>query len=211
MGVRLIVEALDYAPDTLTPRERYVLVVLAESARDATRVCWPGIEDDETFIRRSRLKSRSQRYAVIKGLVDKGALESVKRGNRGSRAVYRIARLAPAGAVLPEPQEAPETAASLAAERVPESRTQSGGKGPGIRDKGSRKAGPLPLMSPQSPLNPTRARPSSRSWPPRRDDRSTTNGPTESRSRSWSPPGATWLRPSPTSPRRSGARPTTAP
>lgn len=165
MGVRLIVEALDYAPDTLTPRERYVLVVLAESARDATRVCWPGIEDDETFIRRSRLKSRSQRYAVIKGLVDKGALESVKRGNRGSRAVYRIARLAPAGAVLPEPQEAPETAASLAAERVPESRTQSGGKGPGSGEKGSRNPGqrvpesrtPSPHVPSESPQSDARA------------------------------------------------------
>ncbi|OUC99338.1 helix-turn-helix domain-containing protein [Streptosporangium minutum] len=42
MGIKLVVEVLDHAPRDLTPAERLVLVVLAEDARDETRVCWPG-------------------------------------------------------------------------------------------------------------------------------------------------------------------------
>lgn len=93
MGVKLMVEVMDHSPETLTPRERYVLVVLAENARDSTRVCLPGIEDDEAFIRRSRLASRSQRYAVIQALISKKVLERVRRGQKGVRAEYRIAGL----------------------------------------------------------------------------------------------------------------------
>lgn len=121
MGVRLIVEVLDFAPANLTPRERWALVVMAEGARDTTRVCWPGVENDERFIRRCRL-SRSQRYAVIKALIEKGALENVRRGQKHVRASYRIAAMAPAEAVLPEPQDAPEES------EVPDS------QGPGLQD-----------------------------------------------------------------------------
>ncbi|MFL1444035.1 hypothetical protein [Nocardiopsis protaetiae] len=146
MGVRLIVEALDHAPAALTPRERYVLVVLAETARDATRVCVPGIEDDPTFIRRSRLTSRTQRYAVLKALVDKGAIESVRRGQKHVRASYRLAAMAPPGADLPAPQG-------------PENRdAEPDSQGPGFRDSGSRfpglrvpKSGTPSPHTPQSP------------------------------------------------------------
>lgn len=108
MGVRLIVEVLDFAPANLTPRERWFLIVLAEGARDHTRVCWPGVEDDEIFIRRTRIASRSQRYSALKALIQKGALENVVRGQKGVRAGYRIPKLAPEGAVLP-PAQGPES------------------------------------------------------------------------------------------------------
>lgn len=121
MGVRLIVEVLDFAPANLTPRERWALVVMAEGARDTTRVCWPGVENDERFIRRCRL-SRSQRYAVIKALIEKGVLENVRRGQKHVRASYRIAVMAPANAVLPEPQDAPDES------EAPNS------QGPGLQD-----------------------------------------------------------------------------
>lgn len=161
MGVRLIVEVLDYAPASLTPRERYVLIVMAESARDATRVCWPGIEDDEVFIRRSRLNSRSQRYAVLKALIEKGALENVVRGQKGIRAGYRIAAMAPVGAKLPAPQgpekQDPDSSGQGPGNQDAENR-DADAQGPGSGTSGSRKAGfRVPesrTPSPQSPQSP---------------------------------------------------------
>lgn len=154
MGVRLMVEVLDYAPANLTPRERWTLVVLAESARDTTRVCWPGIEDDDVFIRRCRL-SRSQRYAVLRALIDKGALENVRRGQKHVRAGYRIAVMAPKGAKLPEPQDnpAPQHPDSQDAEK-----SAPGSQGPGFEGSGSRFSDlRVPVYrtpSPQSPQSP---------------------------------------------------------
>lgn len=130
MGVKLMVEVLDRAPETLTPRERYVLVVLAENARDATRICWPGIEDDAMFVRRSRLVSRTQRYAVIQSLVAKGVLERSRRGQKGVRAEYRIAELVPSqGPGNQDPESRPE---------IPETGTLNGAQGPENRDAENR-------------------------------------------------------------------------
>lgn len=96
MGIRLIVEVLDHCPSTLTHREKLALVVLAESARDRTRECLPGIENDEKVARRMKLPSRSSRYEVLHALRLKGAVEVVSGGRKHSRAVYRIAFMAPA-------------------------------------------------------------------------------------------------------------------
>ncbi|GAB3209765.1 hypothetical protein GCM10027294_25480 [Marinactinospora endophytica] len=164
MGVRLIVEVLDYAPASLTPRERYVLIVLAEGARDHTRVCWPGVEDDERFIHRSRLKSRSQRYAVLKALVEKGVLENVRRGQKGVRAGYRIAPMAPEGAALPPFQgpgirDADGLEGHVQGPGNQDAESRNGdAQGPGFRDSGSRFSGfRVPdsgTPSPQSPQSP---------------------------------------------------------
>lgn len=124
MGIGLIVEVLDAAPAALTPRERYALVVLAETARDDTRQCWPGIEDDPKLVRRLRL-SRTQRYAVIKALVDKGALEHVGRGQKHVRAVYKINQF---GAQRPEN---PDPEADLS---IPETGTLNRSQHPENRD-----------------------------------------------------------------------------
>lgn len=95
MGIRLMVEVLDHAPATLTPRERYALVVLAEDARDETRLCSKGVESNEKVMRRFRV-GRSERAAILKALIDKGALERVKRGQKYQHAEFRIPPLAPA-------------------------------------------------------------------------------------------------------------------
>jgi hypothetical protein len=91
MGIRLVKEAAMGARADLTWRERYVLLVLATSAMDDTRECAPGIEDNPDFIARTRLASRTQRYAVIASLVGKGALLRLERGRNGVRAVFAIA------------------------------------------------------------------------------------------------------------------------
>ncbi|MEV0090395.1 hypothetical protein [Streptomyces sp. NPDC050738] len=140
MGIRLIVEVLDHAPDDLTWRERWALGVLAENANEATRECWPGIEDDPTIAHRMRLSARSSRYEVLKALRSKGVLETVSSGHRGHRAVYRIAALAPVkGPGTSDPID--EKGSGNDPERVREPRTQSPPKGPEtpdpIAEKGS--------------------------------------------------------------------------
>lgn len=44
MGIKLVVEVMDHAPEDLTPAERLVLVVIAENVRDGDpkRETWPG-------------------------------------------------------------------------------------------------------------------------------------------------------------------------
>jgi len=93
MGWQLVREAEDHGPAALTWRERYALSVLANAAMDTTRECPHGIEDHPDIIRRLRL-GRSERYAVIAALCEKGALLQLERGRNGVRAVYAIAPFA---------------------------------------------------------------------------------------------------------------------
>lgn len=126
MGIRLMVEVLDYAPDNLTPRERWALIAIAEDARDETRMCLKGIESNPVLARRLRV-GRSERAAIIKALIDKGALERVKRGQKHQHAVFRIPRLAP-----PEDggSQGPETSEAENEFRVRETGTQDRSQGP---------------------------------------------------------------------------------
>ena len=88
MGSRLYVEVLDYAPTTLTHREKLALSVLADDARDSTRITWSSVESEKT-LRRAQV-SRPQMYEVIKALVKKGVLEKVAAGQKNGTAKYRI-------------------------------------------------------------------------------------------------------------------------
>lgn len=136
MGIRLMVEVLDYAPDNLTPRERWALIAIAEDARDETRMCLKGIESNPVLARRLRV-GRSERAAIIKALIDKGALERVKRGQKHQHAVFRIPRLAPVEqepVVEEEPEDGgsqgPETSEAENEFRVRETGTQDRSQGP---------------------------------------------------------------------------------
>jgi hypothetical protein len=97
LGWELVREATDHAPEALTWRERYALLVLAGAADDEGRDCPPGIEDTPEIVARLRL-GRSERYAVIRSLCDKGALLHAERGRNGVAAVYLIAPLIPGAA-----------------------------------------------------------------------------------------------------------------
>ncbi|MBL1108023.1 hypothetical protein JK361_26120 [Streptomyces sp. 5-8] len=88
MGSRLYVEVLDYAPTTLTHREKLALAVLADDARDSTRITWSSVESAK-ILRRAQV-SRAQMYAVIKALVEKGVLEKVAAGQKNGTAKYKI-------------------------------------------------------------------------------------------------------------------------
>ncbi|MFJ8054912.1 hypothetical protein [Streptomyces sp. NPDC096142] len=91
MGSRLYVEVLDYAPTTLTHREKLALAVLADDARDSTRVTWSSVES-EKILRRAQV-SRPQMYEVLKALVKKGVLERVAAGQKNGTAKYKILAL----------------------------------------------------------------------------------------------------------------------
>ncbi|MEQ4610650.1 hypothetical protein ABMX48_31555 [Streptomyces cavourensis] len=88
MGGRLYVEVLDYAPTTLTHREKLALAVLADDARDSTRITWSSVES-EKILRRAQV-SRAQIYAVIKALVAKDCLKRVSAGQKNGTAKYMI-------------------------------------------------------------------------------------------------------------------------
>ncbi len=90
MAIKLVTEVMDHAPP-LTHREHKVLIILAENARLPSREIWDSIESPQ-MLRRVRL-TRSQLYAVIAALVDKGCLESQVWGGRNHRAKYAIAKL----------------------------------------------------------------------------------------------------------------------
>lgn len=108
MGIRLIVEVLSSAPQTLTHREKLLLVALAEDANDDTRRTWNSIEDPK-FLRYAKL-SRSQLYAVIKSLAAKGALTKVSAGQKNGVAKYTIQTFtAPQCPGIPDTEAPPQS------------------------------------------------------------------------------------------------------
>jgi hypothetical protein len=139
MGIRLAMEAADRTAEDYTWRERCVLMVFAMSAIDDTRECPPGIEDRPEIIRRLGL-SRTQRYAVIASLVDKGALERRERGRNGVKAHYAIA----SSVTIPGAGRPGEPDARPVDNHVkgPSNRDATEElKGPGSENEGSRKPG----------------------------------------------------------------------
>jgi hypothetical protein len=90
VGIRLIVEVLNGAPEALTHREKLLLVVLAEDANDDTRITWNSVERPEVL--RGAKLSRSQLYAVLKTLVAKGALAKLAAGQKNGAAKYKISK-----------------------------------------------------------------------------------------------------------------------
>lgn len=90
MGIRLIVEVLQRAPEVLTHREKLLLVVLAEDANDDTRITWNSVERPEVL--RGAKLSRAQLYAVLKSLTAKGALEKLAAGQKNGAAKYKISK-----------------------------------------------------------------------------------------------------------------------
>jgi DNA-binding transcriptional ArsR family regulator len=103
VGIKLVVEVLDHSPKGLAAGDRLMLVVLAESANDHTRECFPGLD---ALAHRTDTAERSVRRTLTR-LTDAGLIERVPVGvdrngapvyaHRGHSTVYRIARLRPGG------------------------------------------------------------------------------------------------------------------
>lgn len=161
MGVRLMVEVLDHAPATLTPRERWALIAIAEDSRDETRLCLRGVESNPTLARRMRA-GRSERAAIIAALIAKGALERVKRGQMHQHAVFRIPPLAPAQdpeTPAPEPPASIRETRTLDESQPPENPDAGDSQGPDSAGPGSGNCPPrireTRTPSPQSPQDPS--------------------------------------------------------
>ena len=85
MSWKLVEEVLDQAPADLSSGARLLLVVLAESARDDTRACWPGMD---TITRRTGLSPRGVR-AAFAHLAERGLDPRRSLGeDRNGRPVY---------------------------------------------------------------------------------------------------------------------------
>lgn len=123
MGIRLVKEVLDHAPADLPASDRLMLVVLAESARDETRACFPG---NDVLAQRNGVDPRSVRRTLTRlegrGLIERDEVGTDRNGrpiyaHRGHATVYRIARLAVAEPVPlpvpPAPVEDPESRTPL--------------------------------------------------------------------------------------------------
>jgi hypothetical protein len=153
VGIRLIVDVLNGAPEALTHREKLLLVVLAEDANDDTRVTWNSVERPEVL--RGAKVSRSQLYAVLKTLVAKGALTKLAAGQKNASAKYKIPKFpeaaqCPGIPVLPTltPLSVPKLLTLTRTPSVPKTRTLNRLS---VRKSGtsvSRNPGPLPLFSP---------------------------------------------------------------
>lgn len=94
MALRLILEVLDHAPESLTPKEHLAAIVLAENANERTRQVWDSVEDPK-IMARIRVK-RARLYELLDGLIEKGVLEQTAVGQKQSRARYRFRVLCPA-------------------------------------------------------------------------------------------------------------------
>ncbi|MFD4788286.1 hypothetical protein ACFWN1_14745 [Streptomyces sp. NPDC058459] len=155
MGSRLYVEVLDFAPTTLTHREKLALAVLADDARDTTRITWSSVES-EKMLRRADV-SRPQMYAVIKALVTKGVLEKVSAGQKNGTAKYRILPLQCPELPDAEPEsEGPDSADTDKPQRPGTPDTQPEVEGSQIADTDEPQSQGIPDTDPESqcPQNP---------------------------------------------------------
>ncbi|MEU9792925.1 hypothetical protein AB0E27_20245 [Streptomyces sparsogenes] len=124
MGIRLIVEVLNGAPEALTHREKLLLVVLAEDANDDTRVTWNSVERPEVL--RGAKLSRSQLYAVLKALATKGAITKLASGQKNGTAKYKIAAF--------EAPQCPRIPDAGLPSQCPDSQDTDGSQCPGTPD-----------------------------------------------------------------------------
>lgn len=132
MGSRLYVEVLDYAPTTLTHREKLFLAVLADDARDTTRITWSSVESPKN-LRRGKV-TRPQVYELIKALMKKGCLEKVSAGQRNGTAKYRLLPLqCPEIPDVDDADQSPDSADTDDAPQPPDS-PDTESQRPGIPD-----------------------------------------------------------------------------
>lgn len=95
MGIKLIVEIMDWAADKLTATEWKALVILAEDANDKKRMTWSSVTDPKIT---KRVGLTPEAWTNLRGvLVRKGVLEVDTPGKRGQVAKYRFPNYAPMG------------------------------------------------------------------------------------------------------------------
>lgn len=167
MGVRLIVEVLDNAPDDLTQGERLLLVVLAENANDVTREGWPGMD---LIARRTGIQPNSVRKMLHRlskrGIEVRVPIGKDKNGEpvyavRGHRTKYHLPAMG-------RGDDSPPFDPTKGGLSSPDSSEKGGPRslkgGTTVPDQQA-KGGPASLPSPQSSFSP-QEEPSSSSGDP---------------------------------------------
>jgi hypothetical protein len=171
VGIRLYVEVLDFAPTTLTHREKLTLAVLAEDAPDKTRITWSSVEDPK-ILRRAKV-TRPQMYEVLKALTAKGAIKKLSAGQKNATAKYMLLPLAPTqGPETPDTDadsQCPDSADTDAPQRPQIPDPEPSLEGPEIPDADASQCPEIPGSVSGNPgrlpHNPT----TKRSLPPRND------------------------------------------
>lgn len=90
MSGRIVGEVLEYAPESLTDTERWVLVAIAEDARDRTRVSEYSTVD--ALARRTRRAPGTVRNA-LSSLANKGLIKPLRKAREGVSQHYEVAKL----------------------------------------------------------------------------------------------------------------------
>jgi Fe2+ or Zn2+ uptake regulation protein len=88
---RIVGEVLDYAPESLSESERWVLVAIAEAARDSDRIARYETDVD-TLARRSKRSPGTVRNA-LSSLTSKGLIKPLLAARRGLVQHYQVAKL----------------------------------------------------------------------------------------------------------------------
>lgn len=90
MSGRIVGEVLEHAPEALTDTERWVLVAIAEDARDRTRIS--EYSSVEALARRTRRAPGSVRNA-LSSLANKGLIKPLIKAREGKSQHYEVAKL----------------------------------------------------------------------------------------------------------------------
>lgn len=100
MGIKLVAEVVNHAPRELTHAERWLLVCLAENARDETRLAWPG---RDWLMDKLATDKWDTVATTLRGLAAKGYEVRVPRGtgtdgrtyfaSKGTQTTYRLPEL----------------------------------------------------------------------------------------------------------------------
>lgn len=102
MGYKLYREVMDYAPGTLTHREKLLALAMADDANEHTRVTW-NTPYDPKIMRRAMLTSKEQVKKVLRKLKSARVVKSLGHAHNGNEAKFQILHLAPVEAVDEQP------------------------------------------------------------------------------------------------------------
>ena len=91
MSGRIVGEVLDYAPEDITESERWVLVAIAEAARDADRIA--RYETDVDTLSRRTQRTPGTVRNCLSTLTAKGLIKPLLAARRGIVQHYQVAKL----------------------------------------------------------------------------------------------------------------------
>lgn len=126
MSIRHVTAVMDHW-SKIKGQQWKMLVLLAENCNADTGECFPRLDEDDSVVSRRMGVGRSQRFALVDELVQKGAIERVRRGQKHQNAILRV--VVPLDAI-----QGPGNPDAESNVRVLETRTLKDAQGPGNPD-----------------------------------------------------------------------------